>query len=74
MNHCKTCKHWTRYTKAFDIKWRGSRAGTCDSEKFANQDGSATHDGLNYWGSYEESAGFETGEDFGCVHHEATNG
>jgi hypothetical protein len=65
MNTCKDCKHWERNK---DEKY----AGRCDSEKFVYSDGNdCQKDGLQYWDYEGYSAGFETGEDFGCIHWEA---
>ncbi len=65
---CKTCKHWERYTNAFEMKYYGTHAGKCGSKKFL-YDGQVTlQDGLSYWDHEDYGAGFNTGEDFGCVH------
>lgn len=68
MNTCKTCQHWRRYTDSFDSEYRGTHAGRCNSDKFV-YDEKVALDGLRYWDYEGYSAGFETGEDFGCVHH-----
>ena len=67
MNTCKTCKHWTRTEGDFNISYHGAHSGNCDSDKFTESD-KVRPDGLNYWDYEGYSAGFETGEDFGCVH------
>lgn len=60
---CKDCKYWTR---RFDPRW----AGICDCSKFAYSGGGERKekDGLFYWDAEGYSAGFNTGEDFGCIH------
>ena len=67
MKRCKTCKHWKRYKDDFDIVYHGKHAGKCDSEKWIEND-KCPVDGVRYWDHEDYSAGFETGEDFGCVH------
>lgn len=71
MSTCKTCKHWQRYTSNFDKRYHGEHTGCCNSEKFIykDMDQKAEKDGVAYWDYEGYSAGFETGEDFGCVHH-----
>jgi hypothetical protein len=70
---CKTCKHWKRYSEAFKIEYHGIHAGMCGSEKFIEADSGTKVpvDGLRYWDYEGYSAGFETGENFGCVHWES---
>ena len=64
MNRCKTCKHWKRNTESYE----SPRMGSCGSDKW-EYEGKDMADGVSY-GDYEGySASFETGEDFGCVHH-----
>ena len=66
---CGTCKHWWRYTDGFDVKYHGDRTGVCISDKFRYCAAPPTpRDGLRYWDHEGFSAGFDTGEDFGCVH------
>jgi hypothetical protein len=69
MKTCKTCKHWTevpaQYYAGFDRE--------CVSQKFTEgspNEGEA--DCLTY--SYYEGGSFHPGPDFGCVHHESTDG
>lgn len=68
MNRCKTCKHWTRMDDGDQ-----PHAGHCDSPKFVYQ-APLPVDGLEYWDYESYSAGFQTGEDFGCVHHTPHDG
>jgi len=69
MNRCKTCGHWKRHTDKYD----SVRMGSCDSDKW-EYEGSDLVDGVSY-GDYEGySASFETGEDFGCIHHTSNAG
>lgn len=66
---CRTCEHWRRHRDALDVVNHGEHAGLCGSSKFAYGCSSQTpRDGLQYWDYEGYSAGFETGEDFGCVH------
>jgi hypothetical protein len=67
---CKTCKHWTRCTRDIEIRrFGGQHVGKCESPKFVHEvDAGPAQDGLSYWDYEECGAGFETGEDFGCVH------
>ena len=67
LGRCVTCKHWQRYTDTFDVECRGKHAGTCNSKRFV-YDEPLLHDGLRYWDQEGYSAGFATGENFGCVH------
>ena len=69
MKNCKTCEYWKRYTEAFNIEEHGKHAGECSSKKFIYDEGSQPPiDGLRYWDGERLSAGFETGEMFGCIH------
>ena len=68
---CGTCKHWTRFSPDdFDSEYYGPYAGLCKSDKFvyAGETTITLHDGLLYWDGEDYSAGFNTGENFGCVH------
>lgn len=73
MNKCATCKHWSRVSGDFDVRFHGAHAGNCASDAFTYTDEQPTpkipKDGLGYWDYEGYSAGFMTGEDFGCVHH-----
>ena len=68
MNTCKTCRHWKRATDKFDMEYHGKHAGQCSSDKFV-YDEKLPKDGLQYWDYEGYSAGFRTGENFGCIHH-----
>lgn len=63
MNTCKSCRFWKR-----DKDERRAHAGTCSNDKFV-YDEPLPKDGLLYWDFEGYSAGFSTGEDFGCIHH-----
>ena len=67
---CKNCKHWKRMTDAFDVSYHGPAAGNCLSHKFvySPQDNKVPADGLEYYDAESYSAGFYTGENFGCIH------
>lgn len=68
MNRCRTCKHWTRGND----KKRPSM-GSCQSEKW--QYGKRELPDGVWFEDYEGyAAGFETGEDFGCIHHSEGEG
>lgn len=68
LHRCATCKHWRRYTSELDVKYNGKHAGTCNSESFVEGTGAPRANGLLYWDYEGHSAGFSTGENFGCVH------
>lgn len=71
LGRCATCKHWRRYTEEVDVNYHGKHAGVCNSNSFVYDDGPQTpKDGLKYWDYEGYSAGFNTGEEFGCVHWE----
>lgn len=65
MNICKNCKHWKRY----DFSEKHTYMGTCSSIKFVYKE-DPSKDSLEYWDYEDYSAGFATGEDFGCIHWE----
>ncbi len=69
LGRCRTCKFWKRVASDFDKSYHGEHAGECGNEKFVYEDKVST-DGLRYWDYEGYSAGFETGEDFGCIHHQ----
>ena len=52
------------------MSYHGAHAGTCKSDRFV-YDEKTPKDGLHYWDYESYSAGFDTGEDFGCVLHDA---
>lgn len=64
---CKTCAHWTRAAE-LDAKYHGKHAGRCNSVSFV-YGSNVPKSGLAYWDQESYSAGFMTGEDFGCIHH-----
>lgn len=70
MNHCKTCKHFKLKTENSDIAYHGEGIGDCNSNKFVyvNDGVKQEKDGLGYWDYESYKAGFEVGEDFGCIH------
>jgi hypothetical protein len=70
--NCKTCKHWEHHPKR-DVE----HYGACSNPNFIY--GTAQYDRdrekskfneLFYWDSESWAAGFETGENFGCIHWE----
>lgn len=55
---CKNCEHWFKDTR------------TCDSTAFVytgNGEPMPNY-GLGYWDTDSYHAGFQTGENFGCIH------
>lgn len=73
MNTCKTCAHWADLEITSPIQtirnyvWNeGNHRCSCPHLKEETGSGTRT-DELVY--SYEECGWFETGPDFGCVHH-----
>lgn len=71
MKTCKTCIHWTRRKGDDLVHENHCVVGSCDSEKFVFQNEGMSRDGFSYWDAAGELVGrFETGEDFGCVHHQ----
>jgi hypothetical protein len=71
---CGTCEHFRRYTGKFDVEYHGKHAGTCNSDKFVYDEGSQPPlDGLRYWDYEGYSAGFEVGDQFGCIHWVRSN-
>lgn len=65
---CRTCKHWTQQTEAFDIATR--RLGTC--ERWRRGYGVESADVADNEALVEDDEGWGnlTGPDFGCVLHE----
>ena len=84
MNTCKTCKHWKRnndaewYLKAnMEMPKSYLNFGECYCRKFVygeSTDKSEIYDEdcLLYHDYEDWKAGFETGEDFGCLHYDGT--
>ncbi len=62
---CGNCKFWQRYSDRLGF-------GGCSSNKFVYSGNRerADLDGMEYWDSESYSAGFMTGQNFGCIHHE----
>lgn len=73
---CKNCKHWERHKDDVLTRLGGiKKNGYCNHEKFLYSDESTNEeleagDTLNYWDYENYGAGFETGENFGCIHFE----
>ena len=66
---CMNCRYWDRGG------YKNYLVGTCKNDKFVyTGDGEyeTQVDGLGYWDSESYAAGFETGQDFGCIHFEKT--
>ena len=57
---CGSCRYWTRGKDE-------CYGGVCSNDKFVERD-DTPKDGLSYWDYECYSAGFNTGEDFGCIH------
>jgi hypothetical protein len=67
MNTCDTCRFWTR-----DKTPRKQVIGECSCPKFTERCSTKTlSDGLGYGMGDDCGSYFETGEKFGCIHHEA---
>lgn len=65
--HCKDCKHWKR-CEGFMYN---EKYGDCSHYKFVYEEENPNeNDNLVYWDYESYSAGFRTGEDFGCIHFE----
>jgi hypothetical protein len=69
MNTCKNCKHWKRVPAGFETDYHGPHAGNCNHDAFVYDGKKVGASELHYWDHEGYSAGFLTGEDFGCVHH-----
>ena len=72
MIRCKDCKFWIR-----DYRYRGEVKvdmifGSCGCDKFQYDDSESPNedDILSYWDFEGCSAGFSTGQNFGCIHGE----
>lgn len=69
MNTCKTCAHWTQHKGSIE------HYGQCSSPKFVYTEKTKSgKDELHYWDGNAASynAYFNTGADFGCIHHKET--
>lgn len=74
-NLCGSCKHWKRVSEPFDIEYHGAHTGTCKSKSFVYQQrGEVPVNGLAYYDYESYSAGFYTGEAFGCIHWKKKDG
>lgn len=66
MRTCKECKYWTRYESSM---LNAAHFGSCQHDAFiydvSHFENTA---GFYYWDYEGYSAGFSTGEDFGCIH------
>ena len=73
LNRCGACKNFERYTSEYDVRNRGGHAGTCKSNKFVEIEldmisMESPADILRYWDYEGYSAGFDVGDQFGCIH------
>lgn len=69
INRCRTCKYWKHIDKGSFPHEPGF--GSCSCKKFIEHGTSErVTDGLVYWDYEGYSAGFKTGENFGCIHWE----
>lgn len=81
--NCKDCMYWERiivqnrrrepWEKFFHKEADSFKSsGNCSNDKFVYTDGTDKSvppiDGLGYWDHDGYDAGFETGENFGCIH------
>ena len=62
LGRCVSCEHWKR-----DEGYKGR----CNSDKFEYE--TCQEDGLEYWDYEGYSAGFCTGDRFGCIHWVRSN-
>jgi len=62
---CQNCMYWTRFKESYENK----EYGDCNNDKF-NYEYPAKNkdDNLVYRDGEGWSAGFETGQNFGCIH------
>lgn len=67
---CKNCISWTRCINGKYDPVDKSHQGDCISNAFLYSDNNcvAPTNGLVYWDAESYAAGFQTGENFGCVH------
>jgi hypothetical protein len=72
MNTCQYCRHWER-NNPLDAGWE-NLFGCCGSPKLAEEEDTPAPaaDMLLYTDMYGEGARVMTGQDFGCIHWEAT--
>lgn len=73
MNRCKTCKWWTPPELPHPSRRANPYAGNCGNEHFKTGNNPCPEDGLSYWDTMVGwDSGFNTGPEFGCIHHEPT--
>ena len=67
--NCSTCKYWSGKRDLFTLELTGK--GTCSCPKFVyNPYGDEMKDDELHYSDYEGyNATFETGKNFGCIHH-----
>jgi hypothetical protein len=75
---CETCQHWGAKTD-WDAESSSTESRHCGSPKIRYIQGSLhsspmAPDEAWYWDTDDYSATFETGPEFGCIHHEMENG
>lgn len=75
MNRCKDCKYFKRNTDKF---W-SNKYGVCECNKFiygssCDENIVKNTDQLLYEDSEGYAAGFEVGQDFGCIHFKERRG
>lgn len=77
---CSTCKFWKRNEPL--KPGTQNRFGVCSNdakfrycgEIWESDRAEMSPDCLQYWDSESYSASFETGESFGCIHHQSAEG
>lgn len=74
---CKDCKYWKRYEERRAIWGRlrtiasNTSYGDCKNDNFFYKEAPKDNiKGLIYYDYENYTAGFETGQDFGCIHFE----
>ena len=70
---CIDCLYWRRLTERPYYPDRETKFGDCSCDHFVytgDVQFPLSDDELLYWDSEGYSAGFETGEYFGCIHFE----
>lgn len=69
-NTCKNCISWMRCVPLKYDTPNKNLQGECNHSSFiySSDDCVAPTDGLVYWDAESYAAGFNTGEDFGCIH------
>ena len=79
--YCKDCKYWKRHSKDnSNYDESNDKRGKCSSPKFIDvsyenyfesEQKTNKSDTLEYWDFEAYKAGFNTGENFGCIHFKA---